>query len=496
MGAGALLGGCALLLKRVSGVEGSLARQHGREGLELDAARLAEPAAILYSVCLQCHTGCSVKGRIYDDVLGKIDGSLYSPQTMFVHGEYGTGPDKLAHLDGKRCPKGQSGIQSLYDPYRLRTVLKRAGRRKKNKRRTIPFRQAIREIVERGRLFAEVPGEEQRHMPGLRELRALRDPAVAASLAADAEAVAAGQLSVDAFETRDRAHLSVLIDAENPDLGPKNNQFVFLARRIQEGRKDFSKRWLLDGFGPVNWREHTTICEQSHHIAYEQVTHQWRDGRWSGGRTHKKAHARSAEFVLYFGTSPFKANFGPPIMAEKITKGLVSGRSKIAVVDPRVTRTAANVWKWLPGVPGTDAAPAPTPWIIGRERSDVVRGLSGAASVVSVREQRVPRGVASGGSGIPVWDGGPLPAHGYAWAFDSGGERAAGSAHGPGGGAASLRVRHRGGRVVHVRGLPGSRPVHLGALGHAAYGAGLAEPGFQGAAAQGGADPRDGHRVR
>lgn len=380
VGAGALLGGCALLLERVSRVQGSLARELGGAGPELDGARLVESAAILYSVCLQCHTGCSIKGRIYDGVLGKIDGSPYSPQTMFVHLDYRTPPGEAVRLDGKLCPKGQAGIQSLYDPYRIRTVLKRAGRRGENKWRTIPFRQAIREIVEGGRLFADVPGEEERWVPGLRELWALRDPEVAAALAADADAVVAGQLSVEAFKARHRAHLPVLMDPDHPDLGPKNNGFVFLAGRIQHGRKEFSKRWLLDAFGSVNWYEHTTICEQSHHIAYQQMTHQWRDGRWAGGRTHMKPDARNAEFVLYFGTSPFEANFGPPIMAEKITEGLVSGRLKIAVADPRLTKTAAKAWKWLPVVPGTDAALALalTRWIVENERYD--RGFLQAAN--------------------------------------------------------------------------------------------------------------------
>ena len=73
-------------------------------------------------------------------------------------------------MDGSLCPKGQAGIQALYDPYRLVKVLKRAGKRGENKWKTIPFDEALKEIVEGGDLFGEG------RVDGLKDICALRDP--------------------------------------------------------------------------------------------------------------------------------------------------------------------------------------------------------------------------------------------------------------------------------------------------------------------------------
>ena len=387
VGTSAVLGGCALLLDQVVRVQELLAQDRAGQLSDAERARLAQSASIIYSVCLQCHTACPIKARVYDGILGKIEGSAYSPQNMLIHLDYDTPLSKAATVDAKLCPKGHAGIQSLYDPYRIRTVLKRAGPRGANRWRTIPFDQAIREIVEGGRLFADVPGEENRRVPGLAELYKLRDADLAKALASDGAAVASGELSLQDFKARHAEHLDLLIDPDYPDLGPVNNRFVFLAGRIEHGRKEFSKRWLGDAFGSRNWFEHTSICEQSHHIAYQQMTHQWRDGKWTGGKTHMKPDALKAEFVLYFGTSPFEANFGPPIMAEKITDGIASGRLKIAVVDPMLNKTASKAWKWLPVEPGTDAALAlaMTRWIIENERYDgrSLRAANKAAAIAA-----------------------------------------------------------------------------------------------------------------
>ncbi len=310
----------------------------------------------IYSVCLQCHTACPIKVKVVDGVAVKIDGNPFSTQTLSRPLDADTSLARAAAVDGKICPKGQAGIQSLYDPYRITRVLKRAGRRGENRWRSIPFEQAIREIAEGGRLFADVPGEEEREVPGLRELFKLRDPALAKRLAEDARAVARGELSSEEFRARHAEHLGVLIDRERPDLGPVNNQLVFLAGRIEHGRKEFSKRWLKGGFGSVNWYEHTTICEQSHHIAFEKITAPWMGDSWGKGKHHLKPDLYGSEFVIFFGTSPFEANFGPPILAEQITRATTEGRLRIAVVDPRLNKTAGKAWRWVPIRPGGDAA--------------------------------------------------------------------------------------------------------------------------------------------
>lgn len=333
---------------------------------------LEKPENIIYSVCLQCHTDCPIKVKLVDGVAVKIDGNPYSMQTLNPAIPYRTNLESGARIDGGICPKGQAGIQSLYDPYRVTKVLKRAGKRGENKWQVIPFEKAITEIVEGGKLFRNVPGEENRHVTGLKELYRLRDAKLAQKMAADSKAVAKGKMTVAKFKKKYAKHLDVLIDPDHPDFGPVNNQFVFQAGRIEHGRKEFAKRWLKGGFGSNNWFEHTSICEQSHHIAHNEVTKQYINGKWTKGKHHLKPDLYESEFVIFFGTGAFEANFGPPYLSNLVTNNLVTGKMKIVVVDPRLSKTAAKAWKWLPVKPGGDAALAygMLRWILENHKYD------------------------------------------------------------------------------------------------------------------------------
>ncbi|MFQ5797697.1 MAG: molybdopterin-dependent oxidoreductase [Bacteroidota bacterium] len=369
---GAFLGGSVLLASQLDWAFNLLRKAEAGTLTPEEIKDLAKAENIIYSVCLQCHTACPIKAKVLNGVLVKIDGPAYSPQSMLPQVNFATSPFETAKIDGKLCPKGQSGIQSLYDPYRIVKVLKRAGPRGSNKWETIRFDQAIEGIVRGGYLFRKVKGEDKRYVPGLRDLYAVRDSNVMKALSEDAKKVASKDISLADFKEKHADHLKLLIDPEHPDLGPRNNQFVFLAGRIEHGRKEFAKRWLNDAFGSVNWYEHTSICEQSHHIAYKMATNNYDQGKWSGGKTHMKPDALNSRFIIYFGTGAFEANFGPPPMAEKVTEGIVSGRLKIAVVDPRFSKTAAKAWRWIPLNPGTDGAFAlgMVRWIIENKEYD------------------------------------------------------------------------------------------------------------------------------
>jgi len=328
---------------------------------------LNKPEHVIYSTCLQCHTSCTIKGKVLDGVLVKIDGNPYSPMNMLPQLSYDTPLEQGAKVDAKLCPKGQDGVNTEYDPYRITKVLKRAGKRGENKWQVIPFDQAIDEIVNGG-AFADGT-----RTPGLKEIWVVRDPDLMKALKTDAMAVAAGKMSIKEFKSKHKEHLDLLIDPDHPDLGPKNNQFVFQAGRIEHGRKEFAKRWLKDAFGSINWYEHTTICEQSHHIATIQFTNQYKGkGVWKGGKEHLKPDFANAEMVIFFGTGAFEANFGPTPMSELVTWSLTYRNMKIAVVDPRLSKTAAKAKWWLPVKPGTDAALAlaMARWIIENERYD------------------------------------------------------------------------------------------------------------------------------
>lgn len=294
----AFVGGCAAL----SGCSMPL----GETGQPFPEYVLGRPDNLIYSTCLQCHVACPIKAKIWDGSLAKIAGSPYSPLNYLPHIPYDTDLQRAAKTDGKLCAKGQSGIQTYYDPYRIRKVLKRKGPRGSGKWQSIPFDQFIEEVALGGKLFAEIGDE--RHYPGFDEVVALRDPALAKTLAADAAKVGKGELTVADFKRKHAAHLDKLIDPDHPDLGPKNNQFIFDAGRIEHGRKEMMKWFTNQSVGSVNAFEHTTICEQSHHIAYQRMTQ---------SVTHMKPDLNNAEFVLFWGTGAFTANFGLTEMAEK-----------------------------------------------------------------------------------------------------------------------------------------------------------------------------------
>ncbi|MFN4182013.1 MAG: molybdopterin dinucleotide binding domain-containing protein, partial [bacterium] len=124
--------------------------------------------------------------------------------------------------------------------------------------------------------------------------------------------------------------------------------------------------------GSINWFEHTTICEQSHHIAYDRTSASYEDGKFGKGKTHMKPDVQEAEFIIWFGTGAYDANFGINPLSRRTSDGYASGRLKMVVVDPRLTKTAAKAWKWIPIIPGTDSAFAlgMIRWILENHRYD------------------------------------------------------------------------------------------------------------------------------
>lgn len=333
---------------------------------------------IIYSVCLNCNTGCGIKAKIQDGVLAKIDGNPYNPWTMVPHISMKTSVDEAARIDGALCPKGQSGVQIAYDPYRIRKVLKRAGKRGENKWTTISFEDAIKEIVEGGKLFSNVPGEENRVVEGLKDIMALCDNDVAKEMGHDVKAIWAEKDKskkkelVAAFKEKHKANLDKLIDPDHPDLGPKNNQFVMAYGRLKNGRKDFIKRFK-SAFGTTNLHGHTTVCQGSLYFTCQAIGAKYEGGKFVGDHHfYWQTDLEHAKYVLFVGANLFEANYGPTNRTVRLTQNLASGNTKIAVADPRFSKLASKAHKWLPIKPGTDAALALAmiQWIINNNRYD------------------------------------------------------------------------------------------------------------------------------
>ncbi len=359
----AFVGGCtALGLPAAGALTGFFSAGAAAAGEKSTPYVLAAPENQIYSSCLQCHVACQTKSKIWDGTLAKITGSPYSPQNFLPHIPYQTSPRDAAPIDGKLCTKGQTAVQTYYDPYRVRKVLKRAGKRGSNKWKAIPFSQFIDEVVKGGKLFSGL-GDDG-HYPGFEEVIALRDPKLSAAMAKDAKKCGQGKMEIGAFKQKYKDHLDKLIDPDHPDLGPKNNGFVFMAGRIEHGRKEMMKRFTGKSLGSKNAFEHTTVCEQSHHIAYAET---------SGHKTHHmKPDLVNCEFVLFWGTGAYSANFGLTCMAEKATTSKVERGMKIAVVDARLSHDAGKADWWLPVEPDKNGtlAMAMIRWIIENKRYD------------------------------------------------------------------------------------------------------------------------------
>jgi tetrathionate reductase subunit A len=339
---------------------------------------LVKPGNMIYSACLQCNTGCGIACKQQNGVITKIDGNPYNPWTLLPHLPYSTHPEDAAPVDGSICPKGQSGLQTAYDPYRLRKVLKRAGKRGEEKWVAIPFEQAVREVCEGGKLFANVAGEENREVDGLAKLRALTDPKVSKEMAADVKTILEEKdkdkkkALVEEFKAKHADNLDLLIDRDHPDLGPRNNQIVVAWGRLKGGRAEMYRRFA-ESLGTTNAHGHTTVCQGSLYFTCKAISEQYVGGKFTDGKKfYWQADTENSRFIFFVGANLFEANYGPPNRAVRLTGNLVSGHTKIAVADPRFSKLASKAWKWLPIKPGTDAALAAgmIRWMLENKRYD------------------------------------------------------------------------------------------------------------------------------
>ncbi len=337
----------------------------------------------LYTVCLQCNTGCGIKVKLFRKgeaaVALKIDGNPYNPFVAVPHAAYKTPPKDMNTVDMAICPKGQAGIQTAYDPYRITKVLKRAGKRGEGKWITVPFEQAVDEIVNGGTLFAGVPGEETRVVTGLKDIYALRDAGIAKAMADDAKNIAKKKTpedkkkAVEEFKTKHAANLHYLIDPDHPDLGPKNNQLVYLWGRKKGGRGDFSARFFGDYFGTVNTHGHTTVCQGSLYFTCKALSEQYEYNKFTGGQKfYWQGDFENSEYILSVGSNLFDANYGPSNRNARLVPRLAQGKARLTVVDPRFNKSAAKANRYLPINPGMDAAffEGIIQWMVGNKKID------------------------------------------------------------------------------------------------------------------------------
>lgn len=153
---------------------------HAAPELKVNRAGVAlQPGVrVGFTRCFTCNNMCGLRYRV-DEVTDKITRLAGNPYCEVVTGgaplplKTSVAEAYQALYLGKNgkifratsCGKGASGLDSVDDPYRVLKVLKRAGKRGEDRWITIPYEQALQEIVEGGNLFGE--GEVQ----GLRAIR-------------------------------------------------------------------------------------------------------------------------------------------------------------------------------------------------------------------------------------------------------------------------------------------------------------------------------------
>ncbi|MEH7884124.1 molybdopterin-dependent oxidoreductase [Bacillus sp. JJ1609] len=324
---------------------------------------------VIFTSCQQCNSTCTIKtyitagvaGGAYSSIVRKIAGNQYSPMNMVPYGHinYDTpvaqavkGTGDVAKLGrgfrgGRTCLKGQAGIQTNYDAFRVQKPLKRVGERGSGVWKTVSWEEAYKEILE---------GSKDLGTPGLKEMwKFVPEEAVMA----DWDKLKAGEMTKAEF---DRKYRDVLIDTNHPDFGPKANQIAIMAGH----RRDFISRLATGSLGTANYYDHGGVCGVQSAVG---------NSRSHDSEKPKKRMIPdydNAEMVIIWGANPMVANRGPTTFAPQITNAIDRGM-KVVVIDPRFSKTAEKAHVWVPVKPGGDGALAMAMgrWIIENKRYDV-----------------------------------------------------------------------------------------------------------------------------
>ena len=287
-----------------------------------------------HTVDQQCHSECGLRVKINRKTgrVERIMGNPYHPNTLV---EY-AGPDasllSTAACPGTVCARGNAGIQTAYDPYRIMVPLKRKGARGSGQWQPIGWEQLIAEVTDGGKIFADTgdPASKDIEVLGFKGLYAKRDEPM---------------------------------DPNAPEMGHRTNGYVFQGGRIVGSRLDFARRFGK-AFGSVNNYEHVNVCEVSHHVATGMVY---------PGKHMTKPDIMEAEFIIFWGTQPGDANFPMQTMAKYAAEARAKPNGlKYVVVDPLLGRggVIGDRASWLPIKPGADGALAlgMIRWIIENKR--------------------------------------------------------------------------------------------------------------------------------
>lgn len=186
-----------------------------------------EDILVRYSACLGCYSSCGNRVKL-DRETGRlitVGGNPYHPNNAYPYLNFTDSLDEaylsMSYANGKGnvtrgtlCGRGQGTQDAYSQPDRITQPLKRAGKRGEGKWKPISWDQLIKEVTEGGKLFADIGEDTQ--IEGFKALHDTKTP----------------------------------LDASQPGLGPKSNQFVGLGGR-GDGRAVLAGRFASN-FGSIN----------------------------------------------------------------------------------------------------------------------------------------------------------------------------------------------------------------------------------------------------
>ena len=191
--------------------------------------KVNEDVLVRYSACLGCYSSCGNRLKL-DRASGQllsVGGNPYHPSCALPYlnnnepltEAYKTfGFSGVGKTNATLCGRGQATFDGYNQPDRVTVPLKRAGKRGEGKWTAISWDQLIKEVTEGGKLFASIG--EDREVEGFKALHDTKTP----------------------------------MNPDQPDLGPKSNQFVLFGGR-GDGRTVFGTRFA-NCFGSINQYGH------------------------------------------------------------------------------------------------------------------------------------------------------------------------------------------------------------------------------------------------
>lgn len=267
----------------------------------IEGAPATDPVEVLkgvesiYSVCGLCPGNCGISCRVAEGMLVKIGGSPYNPIAAHPALDFATPLDEAIRHTGSVCAIGGSGIQTLYDPFRVVKPLKRVGERGSGKWQAITWKQAIQEIVQGGDLFDEGT------VAGFKQIAQSRE-----------------------------------------------------GLRVVVGRADWGALSFLQRFISAF---PSAILTRDREVDLEEASREVADAVFGKGTGSVAADYRHAHTVIGFGDAPLDSGVPLVSISRDIADARVTPSClKWAVVDPRLSTSASKADMWVPVYPGKDLA--------------------------------------------------------------------------------------------------------------------------------------------